>query len=193
MFRKLILAAALLAGAGVSQAVMVTLTPSAPTVTVGNSFTVSIDIDGVTDLFGWEMDIDFGAVALVNATTQAEGPFLGAGTVFVPGTIDNGAGTIMTIGSALTGFTGVSGGGSLASIGFNALAAGVADFTFSRVLLLDSNLDTIFISDQTEWFGGRIEIVGVAPPPDGSVPLPSTLALCALALGLVRWSRSARA
>jgi hypothetical protein len=192
MFRKLVLAAALLAGAGMSQAaMMVTLTPSVPTVTAGNPFSVSIDIAGVTDLFAWEMDIEFGAVSVVNATTQTEGTFLGAGTTFVPGSVDNSLGTITFIGSSLSGGSGVTGNGSLASIAFNTLAEGTASFTFSRVLLLDSNLDTIFIDNQTEWFGGSIEILPPAPPP--GVPLPGTLALCVLALGALRVARRAQA
>lgn len=183
MLKKLV-ATALLGACGLAQALSVSLVPSSSTVLLGSSFTVDIRISDVTDLFGWDIDIEFDPITKVIATGVTEGPFLGSGTTFVPGSIDNGTGTVKDMANALSGVGGVTGSGVLATISFDAIDVGFANFSLSRVLLVDSNVDSIVIDNQTDWFGGRVEII--RQPDPNPTPLPATLALCALGLALTR-------
>ena len=188
MLKKLLCTAALVLGSVVTAqaAPVLRVTPALSSVTVGSAFTLDIRIFGVLDLFGWQMDLGFSPSGLVSASPATEGSFLGAGQTFSGGTVDNSAGMITTMFSALSGGTGVSGDGILASISFAALNAGTATFSLSNVELIDSNLDPIFFSFPGDAYSATVEVgVGV-----GVVPEPSTLALLGLGLaGLSVMSR----
>ena len=188
MLKKLTCAAALvLAGVLAAQAApILRLTPVTSNVTVGNNFTLDIEIFGVTNLFGWMMDLGFSPSGLVNASPPSVGGFLGAGQTFDGGMVDNGAGTITTMYSALSGGTGMTGSGILASISFAALIDGFATFSLSNVELIDSNLVPIFFSHPDD---ARSASVTIAPQNGGTVPEPSSLALLGLALAGLSASR----
>ena len=188
MLKKLLCAAALVLGSvlAAQAAPVLRITPALSNVTVGSFFTLDIAIFGVTDLFGWQMDLGFSPLGLVSASPATEGSFLGGGTTFGGGTVDNGAGTITTMFNALSGFTGVSGDGILASISFEALTAGTATFSLSNVQLFNSNLDPIFFSFPSDAFAATVNI---AQGNGGTVPEPSTLALLGLAFAGVLLSR----
>jgi len=100
--------------------------PANSIVNEGQSFDVDIVISDVVDLYAYQFDLSFSFNATVlEATAVTEGAFLpgGGSTFFMPGTIDNTAGTISFTAGTLTGPTlGVSGSGVLATISFNALA-----------------------------------------------------------------------
>ena len=68
----------------------------APTLnaTVGTPVSVSIAMSNVIDLFAWQFDLSFNP-GVLQLTSIQEGPLLASGgsTVFIPGTIDNTAGT----------------------------------------------------------------------------------------------------
>ena len=189
MLKKLLCAAALVLGSvlAAQAAPILRLTPALSNVTVGDVFTLHIGIFGVSDLFGWQMDLGFSPSGLVSASPATEGGFFGAGTTFFGGgTVDNGAGTITTMFNALPGSTGVSGGGTLASISFAALNAGAATFSLSSVQLLDSNLDPIFFDHPRDAFSATVTIARLT---GGTVPEPSSLALLGLALAGLSASR----
>ena len=176
MIKNLIRTALLLAGTALitPAAPILSISPSANNVVVGNTFSLFLNIASVTDLFGWQVDIDFGPAGLLNALTFAQGGFLGGGTSGITGTINNGTATILTLANSLTGFTGVSGSGVLAQFSFLAVAVGNAVISISNVQLLDSNLDSIF-PDPTVSATVKISAAGV-------IPEPSTFILLGLGL-----------
>ena len=152
-------------------AAMLSISPSVNNVTVGQAFTLDFNIAGVTDLYSWEVYFDFGPIGLLSATGFTEGPFLGAGTTF-GGSFNNPAATFYMYNS-LSGASGVTGGGLLAQMSFLASAPGTSIVSFTSILMLDSNLDTIFPDTLS---GATVNI--------GDVPEPSTFAFMALGLAV---------
>lgn len=181
MIRKLLCAAALLIGGmtGALAIPLLSVTPSLSNVTVGDMFSLDVRITGVTDLYGWQLDMDFGPTGLLNALPATEGGFLGVGQTFGGGTVNNTAATISTMFSTLSGPAGVSGDGILATISFDAMNTGIATISLLNILLLDSNGDDIFFNWPTDAFSAQVNI---GRNGGGTVPEPSTLALFGLAL-----------
>lgn len=102
-------------------------------------------MSNVSDLFSFQFDLSFDPTIL-ELQSISEGSFLpGAGsTFFLPGTIDNTAGTATFTADSLVGaIPGASGDGTLAIFSFEALAAGTSPLTLSNVVLQDSNLADI--------------------------------------------------
>ena len=190
MLRKLLSTVALLACSVFTAhaAPTITLTPSSTTLAVGELFTLAINIQGADDLFGWELDVMFLPAGIVHATAQAAGGFLGFGQTYVNGLVNNGQGTITDAASAMSGTTGVTGAGILASIIFEAMVGGTATISVANVTLLDSNLYDILF-DIGDAFSATVNVTGPGDPGD-PVPEPSVLALAGLALALaIRSSR----
>ena len=95
-------------------------------VRVGDTFTVHVNAEKVTDLSGWQFDLTFDPNVL-GAIKVSEGDFLkkdGGTTFFQRGTVDNAAGEISDISAALISKKGVTGTGRLLSVVFKAKAAG---------------------------------------------------------------------
>ena len=93
---------------------------------LGDTFTFDVRADNVTDLAGWQFDIAFNP-AILEAIDVAEGDFLktdGGATFFQSGNIDNTAGKITELKSALLSDHGVSGRGSLLEVRFKAKSDG---------------------------------------------------------------------
>ena len=130
---------------------------------VGSSFDALINIGSVSDLYAYQFDVNFNP-GVILATGMSEGPFLATGgsTIFIPGSIDNVAGTITFTANSLVGAVpGVNGAGTLVTINFQALAKGSSPIDLSNVMLLDSSFATIAATS-----------VGSTVSP---VPLPSSL------------------
>jgi hypothetical protein len=137
--------AVLLLSLGSLHAATVSVEPSSNNVSVGQTFDVSVDVASVTDLYAFQFDLGYDPTIL-SAVNVTEGPFLpsGGSTFFIPGSIDNNVGTVTGTADSLIGaIPGVTGGGVLVNIEFQALATGSSPISLSNVTLLDSNLSDI--------------------------------------------------
>ena len=111
---------------------------------MGDSFPVGINVEDVTNLAGFQLDIVFNP-AILEATQVDEGTFLseGSGTYWLPPVINNAAGTITGIASARTGTGGANGNGTLTTIIFKSVGTGAGYVRLQRVMLSDSNGQSI--------------------------------------------------
>ena len=92
----------------------------------GDTFTLDIRAENVTDMAGWQFDIAFDPAAL-EAIDVSEGNFLkadGGATFFQGGSIDNAAGKITGLSGARLSAQGVTGTGTLLQVRFKAKSAG---------------------------------------------------------------------
>ncbi|MGA2119956.1 MAG: cohesin domain-containing protein [Bryobacteraceae bacterium] len=160
----------------------ISVQPAAPTVTVGQSFTLSVDISGASDLYGYQFDLGFDP-SVLEATSVTEGAFLGTGgpTIFVPGTIDNVGGSITANADILNGaVSGVNGSGDLLDVTFQALTARASGVQVFNLIALNS-----FGQGLTEATAGSTVTVSA-----GSVPEPGAgLLLAAGVVGLFAFLR----
>ncbi|WP_157900269.1 PEP-CTERM sorting domain-containing protein [Rhodoferax koreense] len=119
---------------------------SATTTATGVDLTVSAQ--DVLDLSAYQFTLNFNP-ALLSALTGSEGTFLsnGGSTFFYPGDIDNVAGSISFVIGALIGpVGGVNGSGDLATFSFDVMQSGLANFSLTDVLILDSNSAEISVA-----------------------------------------------
>jgi Cohesin domain len=162
---------------GTSIACGQTLSINAPATnpSLGSTFVINVQANGVSDLFAFQFDIAFNP-AVLHAVSVAEGPFLPTGgtTAFVPGTIDNVGGHIAFNADTLIGaIPGVTGGGVLARITFQAQnTPGASPLSLSNIIFLSSSLSNITATVQN----GSVSI-GSGPAPPTSTPAPPTVLL----------------
>ena len=100
----------------------------------GDTFTLDIRAENVTDLAGWQFDIAFDPAAL-EAVDVTEGDFLktdGGSTFFQGGSIDNTAGKIGGLSAARFSTQGVSGTGTLLQVRFKAKSAGETELALQK-------------------------------------------------------------
>ena len=100
----------------------------------GDTFTLDIYAEDVTDLAGWQFDIVFDPAAL-EAIDVTEGNFLktdGGNTFFQSGTIDNATGKITGLSAAKLSVSGVSGTGTLVQVRFKAKLGGNTQLTLRK-------------------------------------------------------------
>ncbi|MGA2117246.1 MAG: cohesin domain-containing protein [Bryobacteraceae bacterium] len=138
--RQLTTAFCLFAASASLRAGTISVEPPTPTVTAGQSFTLSVEISGATDLYGYQFDLGFDPTVL-EATSVTEGAFLGTGgpTIFIPGMIDNVGGSITANADILNGaVSGVGGSGDLLNATFQALAAGSSSVQIFNLIALNS-------------------------------------------------------
>lgn len=155
---------------------MITIQPPTLTATPGSSFSVFVDLSSASDLYAYQFDASFDPTILA-ALGVTEGPFLpsGGATFFVPGSIDNAAGSIAFSADTLVGpIPGVSGNGIVAAIEFQALALGSTAIDLSGVTLLDSSLiaDASFTA-----VGGLVSVVSAT-----GVPEPSSIVIVGIGI-----------
>ena len=116
-----------------------------PSVRVGDTFTVHISGEKVTDLAGWQFDLTFNPDVL-EVVEVNEGDFLktdGGTTFFQEGTVDNTEGKIAGLSAALISKDGITGTGTLLSIIFSAKAGGESQLALHNFQLGSSTGDII--------------------------------------------------
>ena len=109
----------------------------------GPTFTVPIEISGVSDLVTWQFDLGFDP-ADVQATAVTEGPFTSNSglylTLFIPGFIDNFSGLISIVaGAYLEVPPGPSGSGVLAYVDFTTIGRGGSTITVRDASVLEGS------------------------------------------------------
>ena len=103
---------------------------------VGDTFTFDIRAENVFDLAGWQFDIGFDPAAL-EAVDVSEGDFLatdGGATFFQSGRIDNAAGKITELKSALLSDRGMNGSGTILQVRFKAKSDGETSLVLENFL-----------------------------------------------------------
>ena len=119
----------------------VSVSPTSQTVVSGQTFTVDVLVDPAVAIAGAQFDLSFDP-SLVTAISVTEGNLLnqsGCGTFFLPGTIDNVAGTITEVVCVIIepGWM-VSGTGTLATITFTAgTTEGTSPLDLNNVIVGD--------------------------------------------------------
>ena len=124
----------------------VSISPSSQDV-CGETFTVNIYIEPVTPIAGVQFDVSYNSECL-SATGVTEGPLLdssGCPTFFIPGTIDNGSGTITGVaGTVLGAGCSTSTPGTFAIITFTATSEFcIASLDLLNVKVTDVNADPL--------------------------------------------------
>ena len=112
---------------------------------IGDTFTLDIRADNVTDLAGWQFDIAFDS-AILEAINVNEGNFLkidGGTTFFQGGSIDNAAGKITGFSAARLSAQGVNGTGTLLQVRFKAKSAGETELALRNFEFAASTGDII--------------------------------------------------
>ena len=150
-----------------------TFSATSTSVIPGDTFTLNLNAEDITDLAGWQADISFDPEVL-EAVEVTEGNFLkaeGGDTFFQEGTIDNTAGKITDLFSARISESGISGTGALLSVTFKAKAGGktqvtLENFEFSSIsgAVIPSVLPdiTIIVEEYPAWDvnqDGRVSVV----------------------------------
>jgi hypothetical protein len=131
------------------------------TITTGGTFSIDVVVGSIVDLYAYQFDVTFNP-AILSATGIAAGPFLSGGTGFIPGIIDNLAGTVQFTADTLFGpVSGISGSGTLATFQFSALAVGSSPIVLSNLVFLDSNLRDITIDAMSN---GMVTVTAVPEP-----------------------------
>lgn len=122
---------------------VVSIIPAASTQNVNDTFTLDIVVTKAIDLYGFQFMLNFDPTKLEAIGTSSI-DFPVDHSFFVPGEIDNTAGTISDIGATLTGVEGgLEGNLALARIQFKAKATGDALVTIAKSKLSDSEAQPV--------------------------------------------------
>lgn len=162
---------------GTISAATIATTPLSTTIMPGAAFAVSVDVSDVSDLYAFQFDLGYSPGTL-SAMNVSSGSFINSS--FLPGIIDNTAGTISFVADSMAGpVLGASGSGTLATVNFFAIGQGISPITLSNIILLDSSLGDIpfAVAD------GSVTVT--------ATPEPGSLVLVLVAfLALAAWARA---
>jgi len=124
-----------------NQATTLYIDPTPVRTYVCEEFTVAVNVDHVTDLFVWEVELSFNP-SLVECLGATEGPFLmmSGPTIWPPPIIDNVVGTVHMGCARIGSGPGSSGSGTLAYVHFHCKGQGECDliFLYPPTYLMDS-------------------------------------------------------
>ncbi|RLI28091.1 hypothetical protein DRO50_03565 [Candidatus Bathyarchaeota archaeon] len=119
------------------------LSPLSKTVHIGENFTLEVTISDVVDLYGWEFKLGWNA-SLLEVVSVEEGGFLkSGGETFFLKKLNASEGFVHVYCTLLGNVSGVSGGGTLLTVEFNATGKGECDILLDKVNLGDSLIHTI--------------------------------------------------
>ena len=118
--------------------------PTITGTTIGEKFSVNINISDAPDTSSWMAGLNFNAT-LLNCTGFFEGEFLSdqGTTQWVEGTINNTLGVITAHGAAFLGDYKASGDGRLAYLNFTVKALGVSDLHLRDVVVVDYDFNVV--------------------------------------------------
>ncbi|MBN2517994.1 MAG: hypothetical protein JXB14_04055, partial [Candidatus Altiarchaeota archaeon] len=123
--------------AGPQPGASLTVSASPANPNVGDTVTVTIGVTGISDLFGYSVDIHYNNAVLQYSSTN-QGSYLG-GFWLSGGVVNNPPGQIRQVAETkLPPSLGVTGSGTLFTVTFQAIANGVSDITLSNIELYDS-------------------------------------------------------
>ncbi|MGH9771194.1 MAG: cohesin domain-containing protein [Candidatus Acidiferrales bacterium] len=188
MKKILSLSILLLAGTSGAFADSILVSPASQNVSAGQTFTADINIDNIPDLYDYQFSLSFDPAVLA-AQSIGEGPlFANTGnSFFLPGSIDNNAGSISLTADTLFGPTGVAGPGTLAVLQFTAIGSGMSSIDFSPLgdlILQDSQGNALSVTPVS----GTVDVAAVPEPPTLLLAGP-LLALILLAFGVAKFRR----
>ena len=112
---------------------------------LGDTFTLNVRAESVSDLAGWQFDVAFDP-AVLEAVDMSEGDFLKSGgesTFFQGGRIDNASGKITGLSAARLGDRGVSGSGSVLQVSFKAKSEGETELALQNFLFGSASKESI--------------------------------------------------
>jgi len=131
-------------------------------VSVDPIFVFPVSIADVSDLYAFQFDLSFDP-AILQLLSISEGLFLpsAGSTIFIPGSIDNIAGTAIGNADTLVGdIPGASGDGVLVDFTFEAISVGSSSVDLANGILLDSLFNEIPFT----MADGNVTVSGSEPP-----------------------------
>jgi len=132
----------------------VAVSPPSITVSVGQGFSVDVNISSVSDLYGWEFYLGWNS-SLLSLVSVNEGPFLmsGGSTYFTYYLNTTSTDEHVVVDCTLEGsIPGVSGDGTLATVTFNTTNAGECPLNLYNVDLRDHS-DTLIPCQAISGYG----------------------------------------
>lgn len=178
------------------------LTAGSDTVGVGDAFVIPISVASVQNLTSFQFDLAFTPTLVKalsftdNGTDFAAAASSGGGSLTgITGVIDNAKGSLSIVADSLSGLTsgaGLTPGGVLVDIDFQALAVGISPLVLaSATAHLTANGASLASAN-----GDFMVQNGQAMVLQAAVPEPSSLLLLSVAvggLGILRWRRQGQA
>jgi len=152
------------------------LTPATQTIAVGQTTTVTFDVQDVTDLYGYQVELAFNPAVLevVDADPAEDGIQAALGSWLQPDFVflneaDNTLGTFACALSQLAPTSAVSGSGTLFTLTFRAKSAGTSSITYNDIVLAAVDSDVISATQQT----AQITVSSGGTPSPTPTPTPS--------------------
>jgi hypothetical protein len=164
------------------------LTAGSDTVDVGDVFTIPVSVANVAGLTSFQFDLAFDptivtALSFTDTGTDFEAAATSGGGFLtgIIGFIDDTTGLLSGVADSISGLitgNGLTPGGVLVDIDFEALMPGVSPLTLSNAFLTDNGVPLSSANGDFLLQNGQVTVLGST-----AVPEPGTLALLAAALG----------